>query len=387
MVILIIGILFALLYNYYPRAQEVQIRQAETSNTEYIDNAIVGFAYSHGRLPLPDTNNDGIEDAGATRGTIPEVTLGMAEKPINKSNIPLVYSVFRRANTTIPKNDADLGVSRDRLPALLPSGVRNAEEILLNQSNTIDFCFALRTAANIPLYDNNSLYVSKTVPTDFNKNVAYVLVDAGSQDANGDGDVLDGFNTAGLKFEVGTKAHSPIYDDKVNTMEFAELFGALACGSTISAALHAHDNAVLAADMMATSFVDYQNLLDLTEQLAEADVALGAAAVLQALAGDGDVIAAGATALAESLTPPFTAIGVPAMVEIAISAVIAIAATAAAAATVIEAAIALDSINDATDCFESGTNCEVGNGNFVANAQALTILIRQHAVDADAAGL
>ena len=392
-VILIIAIILSLLYQYYPRVKQVQQRVAKSFNTEYIDDSIVGFSYAQGRLPFPDTDNDGVENLGALRGTVPEITLGMAEKPVNKLNIPIEYSIFSKPVTDplLNYNDADLGRGKDRLRALLPNGVRSAAQLYLGQTNTIDFCFALRTAANITINDGTVLYVSDRRAPLYNRNVAYVLVDPGSLDADGDGDLLDGFNsettTPLQRFEVASRPQSPTYDDRVNSMEFSEIFGSLACGSVISAALHAHDNAVLAADMMKTSFDDYSNLLDLTGQLAEADVALAAAAVLQAIAGDADVVAAAATALAESLTPPFTAIGVPAMVEIAISAVIAVAATVAAGVTTGFAADALIKINKAINCFDNGAQCAVGTGIFVQKASDLTDDIRRHAVAADAAGL
>ncbi len=388
-VIIIIGIIFSLLYKYYPRANQVQQRTVETSNTEYIDNAIIGFSYAHGRLPFPDADLDGDEDPGTLFGTIPELTLGLAEKPINDSSIPLNYSIFNKADADVLV-DAELGVSKDRLYPLLPTGVRTAAPTALNQSNTIDFCFALRSAAATTTVNNAGyLHVSETSPVLYNRNIAYVLVDAGGTDADGDGNLLDGFNANAIdfKFEVATKPQSAGYDDQVNSMEFSELFGALACGSVISAALHAHDNTVLAADMMWTSFVDYENLLDLTEQLAEADVALGVAAIAQALAGDADVVAGVATAIAESLTPPLTAIGAPAAVSFGLAAVLAVAATAAAIATTVLAADALSSINDATDCFEDGDNCAVGDGDFVERARLLRVEIRANAIRADQEGL
>ncbi len=386
-VIIIAGIIFSLLYNYYPRTTEIEQRTVQPSNTRYIDDALVGFSYSHGRLPFPDNNNDGIEDAGAISGTIPERTLGMVEKPVNDFNIPISYSIFRSENNTDLTEDADLAISKDRLHALLPTGIRLAALTPLNQSNTIDFCFALRTAANITPSNPNFLFVSETTPVVYNRNVAYVLVDVGQSDADGNGQLSDGFNNTGLRFEVASKAKSQVYDDQVSSTDFSELFGALACGSVISAALHAHDNAVLAADMMHTSFIDYSALLDLTGQLAEADVALAIVAVLQALAGVADAVGAAATATAETFTPPFTALGVPALVEIAIASGLAGLATIASAVTTGLAADALIRINNLRSCFNSGNNCNVGSGNFVVNASTLTTTIRNNAILADQAGL
>lgn len=388
LVILILGLIISLLYIYYPKAQQVQKQLVKSFNTDNIDNAILGFSYSHGRLPFPDSNGSGVENIGATRGTIPEVTLGLAEKPVNESNIPLVYSIFRKEDNTDPRLDADLGINKDRLYAFLPSGTRTAAEIALNQTNTIDFCFALRTAANISTYESGSLHVSESGPT-YNKNVAYVLVDVGFSDADGDGQLLDGLNVSGLNFEVASKPQSPSYDDKVNSRDFSELFGSLACGSVISAALHAHDNVVLAADMMQTSFIDYSNLLDLTEDLAEADVLLAGVVIAQALAGIANLAAEAATAVAQGLVavPPLTILAAAATAPLIAAGLLTAAATTLSAFTLVEANIAKDKITAAKSCFNSGGSCVVGSGNFLTNSAALTVSIRANAVAADAAGL
>ncbi|MCF6317711.1 MAG: type II secretion system GspH family protein [Proteobacteria bacterium] len=388
-VILIMGIIFSLLYVYYPRTQSVQSKIVKSFNTENIDNAIVGFAYAHGRLPFPDNNGTGIENVGATRGTIPEITLGLAEKPVNEKNIPIVYSIFRRENSN-NELDADLATGKDRLYALLPSGTRVAMPTPLNQTNTIDFCFALRTAANIATNDVALLYVSET---GYDRNVAYVLVDSGATDADGGGQLLDGLNTAGSNFEVPSKAMSQTYDDQVNSKDFSELFGALACGSVISAALHAHDNAVLAADMMHTSFQDYSSLLALSLDVAEVGSLLADAAILQAVAGIADSTSAGLVALAETLIPPpavFQAQGAAAIGLLVAAGVLSVASTAAAALSKISADDSVQAVQDAIDCFDSGTGpiCTGGQtGLFVSKLLALTSTIRNNAITADAAGL
>ncbi len=388
-VLIILGVIVSLLYTYYPRSQNVKQHIVKSFNTEDIDNALIGFMYSHGRMPYPDTNGSGVENIGATRGTVPNITLGLPEKPVNEFNIPLVYSIFRKPNAD-NQLDADLGINKDRLYALLPTGTRTAALTPLNQSNTIDFCFALKTAANIAVNDASSLFVSKPL---YNRNVAYVLVDVGATDADGDGNLLDGLNASGINFEVATKAKSLTYDDQVNSKEFSELFGALACGSVISAALHAHDNAVLAADMMHTSFVDYSRLLALSKDLADIGTLLSTAAILQAVAGISDSASAGATALAETLIPPpavFQAQGSLALGLIAASAVVATASTVAAALTQASADDALQAVKDAQACFDNGTGpvCTNGQtGNFVSKLANLTTIIRANAIAADNAGL
>ncbi len=388
-VILIIGLIFSLLYVYYPRTKAVQSKVVKSFNTENIDNAIAGFAYSHGRLPFPDNNGSGIENVGATRGTIPHITLGLAEKPVNKQNIPIVYSIFRRSDAN-NQLDADLATGKDRLYALLPAGTRVAALTPLNQTNTIDFCFALRTAANIPTNLATSLYVSEP---GYDRNVAYVLVDSGATDADGDGQLLDGRNATGLNFDVASRAMSQTYDDKVNSKDFSELFGVLACGSVISAALHAHDNAVLAADMMHTSFQDYSRLLALSLDVAEVGSLLADAAILQAVAGIADSTSAGLAALAETLIPPpavFQAQGSVAIGLLVAAGVLSVASTVAAALSKVTADDAVQAVQNAIDCFDSGTGPICVNGQtglFVSKLSALTTTIRNNAVAADAAGL
>lgn len=396
-VLVIIGIIFSLLYQYYPRTQAVQKQVVKSFNTENIDNAIIGFAYSHGRLPFPDSSGNGVENVGATRGSVPERTLGLAEKPVNQANIALTYSIFRNPNTTDNKQDMDLAINKDRLWALLPSGTRVAALTPLNQINTIDFCFALKLAANtatnattFSTNDTTNLYVSKP---GYNRNVAYVLVDPGATDADGNGQLLDGLNTAGLNFEVASKIQSQTYDDQVNSKEFSEVFGALACGSVISAALHAHDNAVLAADMMHTSFQDYSRLLHLSKDVADVGALLATAAILQAVAGIADATAAGLSALAETLIPPPNVLqpkGAAGIAAIAATAVLATASTVAAALSKVTADNAVTAVQNAINCFDSGTGpiCTGGQtGLFVSKLFTLTATIRANAIAADAAGL
>lgn len=396
-VLIIVGLIFALLYQYYPRTQAVQKQVVKSFNTENIDNVITGFAYSHGRLPFPDNDKDGIENIGAVTGTIPEKTLGLAEKPVNQVNIPLTYSIFRKPDLADSTLDADLAISKDRLYALLPSGTRVAALTPLLQSNTIDLCFALKTAANIrstgnvQITDTTSLHVSKSGS---NKNVAYVLVDVGSENADNDaaGKLLDGFNAiaTGIKFESPTRPRTQNYDDQVNTKEFSELFGALGCGSVISAALHAHDNVVLAADMMHTSFEDYSRLLALSKDLADAGELLAIAAVAQGVAGLADALSAAAIAAAETFTTPFEAFGVAAAALAATAIGLGAASTAAAALSLKTAEDAVEAVENAQECFDSGTGpiCGINQpGDFVDEMAALTITILANATTADAAGL
>jgi len=217
-----------------------------------------------------------------------------------------------------------------------------------------------------------------------------VLVDVGAGDADGDGNLLDGFNTTGLKFEVPAKTRSLTYDDQVNSKDFSELFGAIGCGAVISAALHAHDNAVLAADMMHTSFQDYSRLLALSKDLADAGALLADAAILQAVAGLADALAAAAIALAETFTTPFEAFGTAAGVLAASAIAAAALSTAAAALSKVTADDSVTAVQNAINCFDSGTGpiCVNGQtGQFVSKLATLTTTIRANAIAADAAGL
>lgn len=98
-------------------------------------------------------------------------------------------------------------------------------------------------------------------------------------------------------FDAANRPQSAANDDKVLAVGFDELFGALGCGSSLSAIDHGHVNTATAAAIMAQSTVDYKQQLVILDLQAAAGIAQATGSVASASAG---LILAGAT-LANSI--------------------------------------------------------------------------------------
>ena len=382
-VLVILGFLLFLILHYAPKQKLIQQYSQPTNAFSLVDNALLGFAFSHGRLPFADSNNDGLEDTNAMRGTIPHKTIGLADKPVNAYGSLLSYALFRKINANVTL-DADLAIKKDRLFALLPVSTRAIGLTPLNQSNTIDLCFALRNAAKQTIIDTNLLHV---VDSTWKKHVAYLVIDSGKKDADGDGNLLDGKNATAMNFEISIRAQTANYDDTVHSIDFEELFGSLGCGAVISAALHAHDNVVIAADMMTTSFEDLKNILTISKKLASASINLAEAGILINSAKIAATTATEATATAMAAVPGLNGLGGAGLT--ATAAVLAINIANAIQPIFLRDQISdmYDKLSNAESCYNFGTNCVIGSGNFVNKSNTLKAEILNNAKLADAQGL
>ena len=107
-------VLSALAFSLFFKTQTLSNQQHALDVTHQMkeaDNQLRQFAAQNGRLPCPDTGSDGSEDcgAGAAKGFLPYITLGLATTQYKFGEIPMRYGVYRNATA-----DADLaaGVAR-----------------------------------------------------------------------------------------------------------------------------------------------------------------------------------------------------------------------------------------------------------------------------------
>lgn len=221
-VMVILTVLAALAAAVYALAPQF-LRPASNADQENLlhraDRQLIGFAAAHGRLPYPDTNNDGIENTGATSGTLPYKTLDSGGKDSALGRIPIRYGLYRNAAAS-----ADLAVLKDRFNPVDPDG----NTITLGNSNDLDLCVALGNAkAATP--DNRLLHIhDRQVNQDIN--VAYVLAIAGATDADGVNGVFDGLNSSpGVAFEAPYRVPDTSYDDRVLARDFNSLAEAMSC--------------------------------------------------------------------------------------------------------------------------------------------------------------
>lgn len=338
------------------------------------DDALVGFAAAHHRLPCPDTSGDGQENCGGSAvGRLPVVTLALARADL----AGMRYGVYRAANSD-PQQDADLAASpaKDRFAPLIATGWPVAALVpspLLGQINGIDFCAALRlggaNAANsgrLHIQDNSGAVI---------KNVAYALALPGTRGANNNGSLFDGGNTSANGFSSPARPIDVSYDDTVLAVDFSQLFIRMSCAGELAAASHAHANAASSAAILYSAFKDYDVQLRLADEMAQAKVSSAIAGTFSAAAGLVKANATIAIAIAQAL-----------LTSGATTPTIAVAATAIAfnAAAVVSAGIAQGLAEDAKVVTAQRI---VDFAPLLSDAQTLSGSIYSHALSADAAGL
>lgn len=297
LVLVIIGIVGALLWQLLPRLQQAAtVEPPAEVELRLAHDAVVGFALAHARLPCPDTDDDGLEDCAAsvTLGELPQRTLGQL-LPVS-----LRYAVTRSSSI-------DLAALEDRyqlhLPAPATSVVAAAQP--LPHRNGLDLCIALRHAQAATI---GIAVGPHAVP------VAFALAHPGRSDASGDGQLFDGLNSGG-GFAAPDAAIAAGYDDSTAATGFGALAQQLGCLHRLAVVNGAVRAAVAAQDLadLAWFYKDFrhfanvhtrQHSIDLARgavKLAIANVAIAVAAVAIAIATAAESLGAGAVATAPAV--------------------------------------------------------------------------------------
>lgn len=241
-VLVVIGVIISGVQAFYRDTIKVSDFVKINAQLESISQSLITFAIKNKRLPCADTNGNGYEGntTGVTpptcgtgvshqTGSVPYKTLGMnqmadTQTDLTKRNI--IYGVYRNSNAP----DADLATKLER------TGDTNTESQYYQ--NNYDFIKALANAINKA---KNSAYVFTTdiAPNEncasiINENHAYILVSAGIEDTDNNGNVFDGVNAnlnlngSGTNcFSSTLKRKSNRYDDVVMVMNFQSLIGRL----------------------------------------------------------------------------------------------------------------------------------------------------------------
>lgn len=293
-VVMVVGWRFSVMANQ--RMVEIEAPPALAA----ADQALVGFAAVHSRLPCPDTTGDGREDcAGALVGKLPVVTLGLVRSDL----VNVRYGVFRAAQTD-PRLDADLAANpaKDRFAPMIATGhpvVALAPSLLLGNINGIDFCAALRLGGALPA-NSDRLHIQNDAGAMI-KNVAYALALPGAMDADNNGSGFDASNASATGFASPARPISPAYDDVVLAVDFSQMFTRMACAGALVAASHAHANAASSVAILYSAYMDYDVQLRLADEMAQAKVSSALAGTFSAAAGTSKAAATVAIAIAQSL--------------------------------------------------------------------------------------
>jgi hypothetical protein len=220
LVILIMIGLFVALVNIMPLIVKRTNVEVDNQALVKLDEQLLGFVAAHSRLPCPasSTNYTGLEDCGLSTGAIPYKTLGLNEDYAGVGSIPIMYAVFR--NST---DSADLA----NITNLFNPTDSHSDVTSLTNINGLDFCSAI-TNAKASTFSAN--YAHIVLPNGTTSAVPYVIVTAGSKDADGTSGAFDGVNsTATLDFNAPNTTHNANYDDFVFSRSFDELASTLNC--------------------------------------------------------------------------------------------------------------------------------------------------------------
>jgi prepilin-type N-terminal cleavage/methylation domain-containing protein len=244
-VLVIIGGIGLAAVKMFPQISELFDTATNNSSITTSSDALLGFVVANHRLPCPDTNNSGSENcaSSAQTGNLPYKTLGLSHPVVNARGQSIHYAVRRSGSTQdLTKNEPSGYVP------LLPNNE------VLTHYNGLDFCYALQQST-MSAFSNAYPFIASM-------NMAFVLVDPGTENADGDlaGSLFDGINATSFGYELTTKQHDISYDDRVYGMAFTELAGRLQCAQQIAAVNGAAREAFAAADMVtvATFYVSYR---------------------------------------------------------------------------------------------------------------------------------
>ncbi|MDH7942547.1 type II secretion system protein [Pseudohongiella sp. SYSU M77423] len=300
-VIVVAGVLLTAGAGLYVQRAEQARDVSHQALVAVADDAIAGFLFARARMPCPATGDNGIENCQAVIGQLPYRSLGLAEPLLNTAGQALTYAVYNQPSVTNTQ-DAALTLLKDRLQPFFADAtpaVASAQE--LGYQNGLDFCQALVIAASKP---PSSAHLNVGQSDDNYINVAYVLINPGARDSDGDGQLLDGVNSA--MSDDSPRAAYPDqpadanYDDQVHAVYFSQLNQKLGCVNAMTPGA-AHANALSAAAVMQQAMIEYREQLELIAFLAGADIAAATADTLKSVVDTAVTVAESATSVASAI--------------------------------------------------------------------------------------
>lgn len=315
--LVILGIIGILLVRWIDLQSKERQQVAQRDLLQRADDALMGFAAIHSRLPCPDTGGDGREDcASGSVGTLPYWTLGLPDARAGRVR----YGVLRRTGeqallagwnsgagqvTDIGTLlDADLaavtelalplqitGNSKNIAPmheirswnncSHLPPGVPSCGDLPQLERNTLDFCHAIRNASLLPSSMQHVHTRRENAPTEIAGNVAYALA------------IPDALAPSPEHSSTASPAfHSPRrpsggsedYQDKVYSVGIDQLWTRLRCGDHYGPVVYAHANIAMAARLTTPAMQNHKVQMDIMVKLGDASSQNATVAVIDATA-------------------------------------------------------------------------------------------------------
>lgn len=311
--LVILGLIGVLLARWLSDTAHDRRQLAQRDLLQRADDALMGFASIHARLPCPATPlSDGREDcSGGAVGTLPYRSLSLPDSRAGQ----IRYGVLRRDGeqrllagwstasqrvANVPTLlAADLADVRDQAvplqvttnaPQFVPfsklEAWNNCDLVNCaslahrdrNSLNSMDFCHAIRNAAMLPA---SSQYVHtrrEHEPDQMAGNVAYALA------------ISDPLSPAhsGLSpaFQSPRRPGGGTgnYQDKVLAVGIDQLWSRLRCGDHYAPAMYAHPNVAMAARLTTPAMANHKIQLDIMVELSVAESMNASVALIDATA-------------------------------------------------------------------------------------------------------
>ncbi|ROZ84514.1 type II secretion system protein [Pseudomonas neustonica] len=296
-VLVVMGLIAAVLMSLIPSLSRLASVESAVTDVTSTQDALAGFALATGRLPCADADQDGLEDCPAVAGGFPYLSVGLGGPLRNAYGYDYRYGVYVRSDN-VAMNDTSLTTLADRWQPTLVSGLPPTSGLaVLGSSTPLDFCRALGVAQTATA-DTQYLHMQYRGSREA---VAYVLVDPGQADRDGNGSLFDGTNATGLAFEHPLRSSSRDYDDSVSAVRFNQLWEQLECSAQLATAGHAHPNVVSTLAMFRQALRDYRDQLELVEDMAFADNFQTGASIASATASVASAAASAPTATASAI--------------------------------------------------------------------------------------
>ena len=199
--------------------------ESELAALTQADRYIVGFIAGRGRLPCPDTDNDGLENCGngAQKGRLPYRTLGLEGSTAAAGTGTLSYLVQRTA-----ANLTEIGATVFEPVAWNDPSYNGRRS--LGMQGTADFCQSLTNAAGVTPAAEQAHVGDASTGSGYP--VAYALAHPGQRQAgstaNSNFDGLNATSTVAMELpEKGSLLGS--YDDRVVARTYQGLAQTLDC--------------------------------------------------------------------------------------------------------------------------------------------------------------
>lgn len=290
--LVVLGIIGVLLVRWLGMTADERRVTVQRDLLQRADDALMGFAAIHARLPCPAPDVEGREDCGRGGvGQLPWRTLGLPDARAGRVR----YGVLRASGelhlpewnlaTRLAPVDADLAVLADRAQTLqvLANGpdVAVAHQVRLYDNcarlpdgedcvaspqlhrNSLDFCDALRNASLLPP-SASFVHTLRDDAAAIAGNVAYALV---LPDRLRPVPEHEGISTA---FHSPRRPSSPDYGDRVVAVGIDQLWSRLRCGDSYGPVIHAHANVGVAARLTTPTMHNHLEQLEVMRDLAQA---------------------------------------------------------------------------------------------------------------------